>query len=608
VSTTQTNWHRPRWILGMVLATGLVACGQSKRSVRTPVEPQTPATVGGSGGSAGMSTSGGSAGSQTMGEAGDTAAGGGESTGGSGGTSGRPDDCGGLVQSTSQILRLTGAEYDRTVYDLLGVSTLQPPYSGPPSTVLASDSDAGITDVGWAGYLAAGENVAAQVLADPALKTRFMDCAPGLETSACLHDTIVQFGRRAFRRPLTSGEVARFEAIGARAEEITEHGTLDEVAEVILETFLVSPSFLQRAEIDENTPDSNGNYVLSPFEVATRLSYFLWDSMPDDTLSAAADAGALVTPAQLREQAERMLEDPRARERLKVFHRYYVSSDAGWRWGVIEKNAARFPAFTSASVSAAVEETDRFFESIVVDGKGTFADLLTSPQAFVNASTAAIYGLDPAGYGDDLVPVTLDATERPGFLTRIEFLASYAYREQNAPQLRGSFIVRQLLGVPIGVHPPDVPPVSSSPEPMFDTVRERVTAEDASAVCVPCHAYLDPPGFVLEAFDAVGARQTVEFDTGAPIDTQAEVEIDGQVAEVRGPAELMQRLAASHDAQRRYAERWVSFAYGRESDADTCVVDQLAERLSDANYRVLSIPADLATTASFRNRSVEVEP
>src|SRR5262245_43176234 len=181
------------------------------------------------------------------------------------------------VPGTSQIRRLSNAEYDRTVRDILGITGLSASNGSRPSNLLATDQAGGLTDIGWAGYKTVGASIAAQVMADTTLKSKFITCDPAARS--CLHDTVVSFGRKAFRRPLTTDDLAAFDAIIAAGPQITATGAPAEVAEVLLYMFLIHPAFIQREELAE-TDDGAGHFSLSSYEIATRLSYLLWGSTP----------------------------------------------------------------------------------------------------------------------------------------------------------------------------------------------------------------------------------------------------------------------------------------------------------------------------------------
>jgi hypothetical protein len=526
-------------------------------------------------------------------------AGGGAGTGGSGPAVG----CG--VPATTQLPRLTNQQYDRTVRDLLGVTAVGAFGGLPPSSVLAPDQPGDLTMKAWDGYVAASEAIAGQVMADPTLRRRFMACEPTGDGTTCLKDTITAFGRRAFRRPLRTDELARFEKIVSNRAAITATGAAAEVAEVMLQAFLVSPSFLQRSEI-AGAPDGTGRFLLSQHEVASRLSFMLWNSMPDDALDRAADAGALATPAQIRIQAQRMIRDARARDVVGAFHRAYLRAGAGTAWTAAMRDPTRFPGFSDAVVAAMNAETERLLDAVAFESNGSFQDLFATTRGFVNKDTAALYGLDPSGYGAALSEVTLDRNQRPGVLTRVGFLIANAYPDRTSPIARGAFITSAILGLEVPAHPGSSPPPPDVPG--LPTNRARVEAQTTAGACGACHGvYLNPPGYVLEAYDAVGRWQTSEADTGAPIDTAARVMIDGAAVTVRDPADLMAKLAASRDAQRTYAQRWVAYAYGRAAEPlDACVVETLAADINRSGFPIVDLLVELTQPESFRVRAREV--
>ena len=553
------------------------------------------------------SSNGESPGKSNANGAGATSSSGGSSsaTGGAGSATSGPYPCTMGIPGTSQIPRLTNAQYDHTVRDLLGVVSLKASGDAAPSSILATDQAGSLSSLGWSSYDSVAKLIAAQVMSDPASKSRFLKCATSEAT--CLHDTVVSFGRRAFRRPLFEAEVAAFDAVIAKGPKITKTGAPDEVAEALLYLFLISPSFIQRSEITEKS-DNAGHFELSSFEVASRLSYVLWGSAPDEVLNQAADKNELATAAQLRAQAERMLAMPQARDMVSSFHRSYLLMGTNTRWDTADRDPKLFPQFSKALVPVVSQETQKFFDYIVFEQKGTLADLLLSPIAFVNAATAPLYGLDPSKFGSELTKTDLDPAQRPGFLTRLGFLNAYSGYNRTSPILRGAFITKQVLAVPIGAPPPgaEATPLPSTAD--LDTNRKQVDQQTSAAACATCHhSFINPPGFAMEAFDAAGRLQTIEAATQAPLDTSAEAMIDGQAVHVAGPADLMARIATSNAARRSYAEKWVAYAYERPSNPnDTCVVDSLSQKLTTSGYNVLNLIADLTQTEAFTKRVVEV--
>ena len=513
------------------------------------------------------------------------------------------------VATTSQIPRLTNAQYDRTVRDLLGVSGLSKSSNAVPSSILATDQAGSLTSLGWSSYQSVADQIAAQVMADPTLKANFLKCTPTGDGKACLHDTIVQFGRRAFRRPLTDTEVAGFDAIVAKGAQITPTGAPAEVAEALLYMFLISPSFLQRTEIAENS-DGAGHYTLTSHEVASRLSYLLWGSTPDDALNQAADANQLTTSDQILTQAQRMLKLPQAHDMVSDFHRSYTLMGTNTRWDNTNHDTSIFPQFKKELVPAIQAETEKFFDYITFTKNGSFSDLLLSPVAFVNAATAPLYGLDPSKFGADLVQTELDPAQRPGFLTRAGFLNAYSAYNRTSPILRGAFITKQVLAVPIGSPPPGAETTPLPATADLDTNRKQVDQQTSGGACASCHHnFINPPGFAMEAFDGAGAWQTKEKATGVAIDTSVDAQMDGAAVHINGPAELMAKIAASPGAQHSYAEKWVAYAYERASNTnDACTVNQLAAKLTKNGYTVINLIADLTQTQSFRLRAVEGAP
>src|SRR5690606_37205911 len=257
-----------------------------------------------------------------------------------------------------------------------------------------------------------------------------------------------------------------------------------------------------------------------------------------------------------------------------------------------------YPAFNEAMVPVISQETERLFDFIVFDQQGTFQDLLTTPVAFVNSTTAPVYGLDPAQYGPDLTQVTLDAAQRPGIFTRAGFLTSHASFNRTSPILRGAFVQKEILCTEIPPPPPDVEGTPLPMDPNLVTNRQRVDAQTAASTCANCHhTVINPTGFALEAYDAIGAVQTV--DNGQPVDTAATVPIGNEYVDVTGAADLMNAIANSTEAQTCYAKKWVTYAYERTmNSADACLVNEMAGKLTQGGYTVANLIADLTQSDS----------
>lgn len=511
---------------------------------------------------------------------------------------GPPDVCVPGIPATSQIPRLLNRQYEAVVRDLLGVTGLGAD-DKTASQLLVADADGPMAPDAWRIYRDVGEQIARTVMTGPS-RSRFIGCDAA--EAGCLEQTIRTFGRKAFRRPLTDAEVARFQRLG----ETTPAGTPDEVAETTLFAFLVSPSFLLLPELTTTQDPTGQGLQLSGHEVATRLSFLLWGSVPDDTLNAAADADQLQTKDQILAQAQRMIA---VREKtgplVASFHRDWVQMNNGnAHWWKLDHDPSTYPLYSADAKPSWQAELDAFFEDVAFEG-GSFEDLLLSNVAYVNEHSAAIYGLDPATYGADLTKVQLDAAQRPGFMTRAGFLGSYAGYDATSPILRGAFIAVYMLGVNPGPPIPGATMMTVAGD--FQTQRAYVEALTKPEPCNSCHTIINPPGFVLESYDGIGKLQTVDPRGGA-IDaavTTATVNFgDGNTKQITSPLELMQEIAQTPKAKQLYAQAWVSYAFGRApNSSDTCIVDQLDTKLAQGDYGILDLLADLTQADSFRVRA-----
>jgi hypothetical protein len=559
------------------LSVALVACGSTSE---TPGPGGTDPNNNNPGGGAGSVNPNGGAGNTPVG-----------STGGM-----QTGTCVQGIPVTSQIPRMMNRQYANTVRDLLGVTQVD---GKGVAESLVGDFSGAMTNAAWGVYQDVGAKIAKAVMAGPS-KTQFINCSPADE--ACLTTTIQTFGRKAFRRALRPEEVANF----IKLNHATPAGTPDQVAEAILNAFLISPSFLL---IPELATDKENNFIkLSQQEVATRLSFMLWGSVPDDALNAAADANQLSNKEQILAQAQRMIA---VREKtasfISAFHDDWVQMDnTAAHWFKGDHDPAKFADYQPAAKSTYRAELDKFFEEVAYSN-GSFKDLLTSNVAFVNKDNAAVYGLNPTMYpGPELTKVTLNdpANPRPGFLTRAGFLSSYASYGATSPILRGAFIAVNLLSVNPGAPIPGA--ADTKITGTFTTQKQYVTQlTQTMQPCKGCHDVFNPEGYVLESYDAVGKWQTKDL-LGGPIDASVTTNTvnfgDNVTKEISTPQQLMEEIAKMPKAQQLYAKAWVSFAYGRDpNDNDQCVVDGIKNKLA-GDYSILGLVADLTQADSFRLR------
>jgi hypothetical protein len=555
-------------------------------------------------GNGGNSNSG-NGGSSNSGNGGSSNSGSGGSSQGSDGSTNSPTiACSPGIPATTQFRRILNTQYDNTVRDLLGVTSVTAPEgTGVPSSLLYADFDGPMVSDAWRIYQDVGAAIADQVMASSTLMANFISCNPS--TSGCLQTTIQTFGRKAFRRPLTSAEVSNFMALGTGTPTYTP----TQVANTILYAFLVDPSFLYIEETNSTaaaSPAPSGAFQLSSDEVAARLSYMIWGSTPDATLSTAADNNQLQTQAQILAQAQRMVAVAnKTAPQLSAMHDKWVQMDnSGQHWWNIDHDTTIFPLYADADKPTYRAEMDNFFATVAQTG--TYSDLFLSNVGFVTSDTAQIYGLSNASsYGTNLTQVQLDSNQRPGFMTRIGFLQSYSHYNNTAPILRGAFIAIYMLGINV---PP--PPAGAAMTPIppgnYTTNRQATTAlvTQSGTSCSGCHTnVIDPFGFALENYNGIGQWQTVD-QLGGQIDATGSVNFgDGTTENVTTPLQLMQGIAASPAGQATYAQYWVSFAYGRDPNPqDQCVADTIATSIGGGSYPIINILSDLTQTDSFNAR------
>lgn len=503
---------------------------------------------------------------------------------------------GGIDLGPAPLRRLSRTEYQRTVSALFAPLALPALDIGPDKAVDGFDNNEKTQtmtpDLVNDHYVAAGklgELVSANAAA-------FAGCsyATPAEIESCAAQVAESFGRRAYRRPLTPTEQTTFATF--LSTNATKHG-FETALGMFVQGVLLSPNFLYRPEWGVPDPESPEANPLDDYELASRLSYFLWQSMPDDTLFAAAESGALATPEGLRAEAERLLADGRAREAVADFHRQWMDLE---KMKQMSRDPALFPAWSDDTVPPALAEaTAKYLDHVFWDSDGTVSELLTSPKAYVNDTIAPLYGIAPPG-SDELVLVDLDPAQRAGILTQAGPMAAMAHDKSDAPILRGVFVLRKLLCAKLGAPPPDVPdipPVEDGEGPM--TTRQRIEQSHSGDTCVGCHDRINPLGFSFSHYDAAGQWRTEE--NGLPIDATGET---FNLGKYDGAIELSDALAASEQVRACVVTQWFRFAMGRtEKPADECALDQLTGSFADGGGTMRDLLLDIVTSDSFRYRS-----
>jgi hypothetical protein len=448
-------------------------------------------------------------------------------------------------------------------------------------------------------YNTAASEIAVLVMENPAA---VVPCDPDTTgESACGAQFLGAFGARAFRRPLTQEETATYQAF-FDAELAADSGFVGAV-QLTIEAMLQAPQFLYRLELGEPDPAAPGLARLTPYEVATRMSYLLWGSTPDESLLESAAAGRLATAAEREQEARRMLDDPRARDMLVEFHRQWLDFDG---LSNEAKDPVTYPDYDAALEAAIREESDRFVASVMWEGDGTVRSLLTSTRTEVDSRLAQLYGVSaPDG---DWTKVDLDPTERSGLLTRAGFLASRAHQVAGSPPLRAVFVLERLL-----CQSPPPPPADadlSEPAAASDdtdkTNRQLFEERLAPAACKGCHATFTDLGYAFENYDAIGAYRTE--DNGLPVDATGAFALGDTDWKIAGPLDLSEKLAASAEVERCVTRFWFEYAIGRAAEkSDACRVDALGEAFAAAGGDVRELLVALVAEPAFAVRP-EVSP
>lgn len=494
------------------------------------------------------------------------------------------------------LRRLTRFEYNNTVRDLLGTQTF--PADGFPSEELANGfgNDAGAQSV--SSLLAEQYNVAAEALAVEATATpeafaRIAPCSSDLgdddaaATDACARSFIESFGALSYRRPLTGDEV---DALAAFEQMLRADADFNTSAAGVVEVLLQSPDFLYRVE--HGFIDAQGRHRPTSHEMASRLSYFLWGTMPDDALREAAEDDALLSGPQVQEQAERMLADPQARAVVRFFFDNALPISGLQH---LERDTDRYPSYDAQVGAAMREEIQTFLAHEIFEGEGTWDAALTAPYTFVNETLATFYGIEGVS-GDAFVQVDLDPAQRRGLLTQAGMLAGTIHSNETNPVTRGAFITRALMCTDIPIPTGEIAEEVKPPDPdSGPTARERFTKHREDPVCASCHALMDPLGLTFENFDAVG--QWRDDENGVVIDASGALPGFGAVA---GPLELIDGLAASDVTHACFVTHWSNFAYGRTAtDANDCTQQRLVEQFDASGHDIQQLLLDLTQTDDF---------
>lgn len=561
-----------------------------------------------SGGQTGTGAAATSGGSGAVGQGGGTRGGAGGQTGGTGatGSGGTSPGTGGSAATGGtagappsgirldgravyhRFVRLTHSQWEASVRDLLKLDALPGLSTGfvgdPPEGMFSNNERAlYVTSTLRDDYQRAAETLAAQVAGQAPAIAR----VTGGTTDAATF--IRSFGRRMFRRPLTTTEEQKYQALFASGTSLVASGdAFADGVRLVIEAMLQSPNFVYRSELGTD------GAPLSGYEMASKLSFLLRNTTPDDELLDAAAAGEFDTPSGVIARATAMLEEESAQAVIGRYHAELFGID---RYLQIDKNRTAFPNYEPTLNTELVQADQLFFDRIFAAGQGMRA-ILTSTLAFVSSASAEFYGVSASGQG--LTEVTLGA-ERPGILTRLGFLAQNATLNQPDPIHRGVDVLNRLMCADL------VPPDGTIPElPQIkpgQTNRQRVEAHTEVGSCAGCHATLiNPIGFAFENFDAMGQLRTM--DNGNPIDTTGEVELADGLHPFSGAPELVALLADAPDVHGCYTKHLAEYTLARDmADGDRSLVDAIEGISMNNDAGTKAIVLAIISQPSFLTRT-----
>lgn len=521
------------------------------------------------------------------------ASGPGEGEGGSDDSTGAPIDPEDFEPGALVLPRLTAVQYRNTLYALFGTDlppTPVEPDTNPYLFYTIGATSTTLSELGTQQYEEAADAVTHAVFDDPARRAELMGCEPVGAGDGCVSQFLASFGRRAYRRPLGDEEHARWLQVSV---DLASPDAVEGVRSAVA-GMLQSPHFLYRVELGEPDPEVPGRLRYTGWEMASRLSYLLWNTMPDDALFAAADRGDLLTREGITTEVERMLADPRASETIQFFFAQFL--DLG-RLDGITKDVVSYPDFTPTMPDAMRTEVELLVEDVVFRGQGDARGIFSTRRTFVNDELAALYGVEAPGAGPiTYVPVELpDDGPRAGILTLGAFLTMNAKETRTSPTARGKYVRERVLCQEVPPPPMDVNTDIDPPTEVGETQREILEQHRTNPACAGCHAFIDPPGLLFESFDGMG--QFRELENGVPVDSSGD--IDGM------PLANARELAAFLETDPRVGRCMVTqlfrHAQGRlETEEEQPVITDIDKRFAAAHYRFFDLLTELATHDGFR--------
>jgi hypothetical protein len=491
------------------------------------------------------------------------------------------------------LRRLTSTQFRNAVRDVFGVDTDVTQLDGDSwdgNFAVIGAASVVTSDLGAERYETAIENAVNTVFADATARAKFIGCTPtGGTSDTCVRGLVQNLGLRAWRRPLVTAELDRLMSVAATAA--TTLGSPIEGARWAIVALFASPNFLYRPEL--GAPATDGTLRLTGYEMASRLAFLVWNSLPDQTLLDAAASGSLGTADGIKAAVERMLDAPAGREAASAFAEEYLRLD---RIQTQAKDPSLFPEYATALQAGMVRDIRDTWAVLAFDDKASVLNLFTTPTVVVNKELATLYGLDTSGLtSTNFVTRSLPADgPRLGLLSKAGFLSEFANQKEGSPTLRGRYMQEQLLCTPIPNPPPDVNTMLPDLPNMPMTKRQRLEAHRTVPSCSGCHEYMDPLGLPLENFDAIGRYRTT--DQGLMIDPSGS--FDGiDVADSRA---LGAAIAGDVNVGRCIFRKYYSYAMGHvERAEDGSVENALVDSFQASGFKLRDLIVSLVTSDAF---------
>jgi hypothetical protein len=502
-----------------------------------------------------------------------------------------------LAPGRTTLRRLNRTEYDNTLRDLLG--TTEPASENLPTDDISFGFDniaaaLNVSALHVEVYQSTAERLVRAALAEGAPgRAQILSCDVNSAGAACAREIVRGFARRAFRRPPSEQQLDRLMSFVTLAAEQGDPPLIG--VELALQAALVSARFLYRVELDPE-PKPTAPWLVDEFELASRLSYFLWSTMPDETLLALAEAEQLGSEAALSQQVARLLADGRSEQLIRNFAGQWLHLRAIARH---QPDQLAFPEFSSALASSMQRSTELFFRELI-DQRRPLEELVIASFLPVDARLASLYGVPPTA-SDGFVVIDAPSGRRAGVLGHAGLLMVTSEKSRTSPVKRGAFVLDNLLCSPPPPPPPGVEGLDDgSAAEQGLSVRQRLERHRADPACAACHAIMDPMGFGLENFDAIGRYRTT--DAGQPLDATG-ILPDGSSFE--NAEELGALLASDARLRECVAERLSTYALGRGVDgaSEEVLLEDLQRALAASDGSLTALISAVVSSPAFRMRA-----